>query len=353
MIKGNNSGQLLWVVITAVICVLLTCGAFFDVKNNKASVVDIESLKAISDSAMNGSEKPVKLIVVGDIMLSRAVNFQMVRYGDDYPFLKMKDYLGDGDIVFGNLESPIALGGPILNEGMVFRARPGVEKSIKDAGFNVLSVANNHMGNQGQDGVQSTIKALQSLDIKTAGAGKGKDASAPAIIEKNGLKFAFLAYTDGSIIPSSYEAKGNRYGVVYMDENRLKSDIKNAKKEADFVIVSMHAGIEYKYRPSTSQVNFAHKAIDSGADMVIGHHPHQIQDVEKYNGKYIFYSLGNFVFDQEWSKETKQGLFAEIYFNKGGVFDYNLTPILISNYAQPDIMDEDSAVYVLKNIKRP
>ncbi|MFA6252107.1 MAG: CapA family protein [Candidatus Paceibacterota bacterium] len=350
MIKGNKSGQLLWVVIIAAICVFLACGAFFDVKNNKASVVDIKSLRAVSDSTVKES---VKLIAVGDIMLSRAVNAKMVRHGDDYPFLKMKDYLGDGDIVFGNLESPIASGGPITNEGMVFRARPGVEKSIKNAGFNVLSVANNHMGNQGQDGVESTIKALQSLNIKTVGAGKGEEASKPAIMEKNGLKFAFLAYTDGSIIPSSYEAKGNSYGVVYMDENRLKNDIESAKKEADFVIISMHAGIEYRYHPSASQINFAHKAVDNGADMVIGHHPHQIQDVEKYKGKYIFYSLGNFVFDQEWSRETKQGLFAEIYFNKDGVFDYNLTPILISDYAQPDIADEAMSVDVLKNIKRP
>ncbi|MDD5639523.1 MAG: CapA family protein [Candidatus Pacebacteria bacterium] len=356
--RNNNVTKNLFfgigVFLVLVIYSFLTYESFLDIKNNQSSIFDIVNSDKMNNiqTANDDSFSGVKLIAVGDIMLSRAVNAQMIKYGDDYPFLKMAEYLKDGNIVFGNLESPIAYGSDIILEGVVFRARPGVEKSIKNAGFSVLSVANNHMGNQGQDGVEYTINALKSVGIKTIGAGRGDEASA-TIIEKNGLKFAFLAYTDGSIIPTSYEAKDDNYGVVYMDENRLAGDIAKAKKEADFVIVSMHAGIEYTYRPNNSQINFAHKAIDNGADIVIGHHPHQIQDVESYKGKYIFYSLGNFVFDQEWSIETKQGLFAEIYFNKDGVFDYNLTPVLIKNYAQPDIADEAMSVNVLKNIKLP
>lgn len=337
-------------IMVLVICIFFAYGAFSSAQNNEASLIDInsETRKASED------EKNVKLVAVGDIMLSRGVNGQMLKYGDGYPFEKMSEYLNDGDIVFGNLESPIALGGAIPLEGMVFRARPGVEKSIRDAGFTILSLANNHMGNQGQDGVKFTISALRALGINTVGAGENeKEAAKPIVVKKNGLRFAFLAYTDGSIIPVSYEARSDNYGVVYMDKDRLASDIAKAKKEADFVIVSMHGGIEYTYSPNQSQIDFAHTAIDNGADLVIGHHPHQVQDVEKYKNRYIFYSLGNFVFDQEWSKETKQGLFAEIYFNSGGVFDYNLTPVLIKNYAQPDIMDGDEATQLFRKIKRP
>jgi poly-gamma-glutamate synthesis protein (capsule biosynthesis protein) len=358
-IKTKIKSLLLGAVIflTLIACMFLIYGSFLDIKNNQSSILDIfNSVKTDSVQNINNNinSHDVKLVAVGDIMLSRGVNARMVKNGDDYPFLKVVDYLKSGDIVFGNLESPIALGDTIALDGTVFRARPGVEKSLKNAGFNMLSLANNHMGNQGQIGVEYTINSLKSVLINTSGAGKDyNSAHAPAIIEKNGLKFAFLSYTDGSIIPDSYEAKNNNYGVAYMDEDKLKEDISKAKKLADFVIVSMHAGLEYTYRPTQKQISFAHTAIDSGAELVLGHHPHQIQDVENYKGKYIFYSLGNFVFDQEWSKETKQGLLAEIYFNKSGLSDYNLTPVLISDYAQPNILSDDDAASVFKSIKRP
>ncbi|MCK9578147.1 CapA family protein [bacterium] len=346
-------------LLRAIIVIILTIGLFFalntfsSMQENRSSVVDILKPDDNTDE-LKPYKKSVKLIAVGDIMLSRGVDMRMSKMGNDYPFQKISNYLDDGDIVFGNLESPIAPGDSMPWEGTVFRARPGVEKSLKNAGFNVISLANNHMGNQGQAGVKFTINALRALGINTIGAGKDNgEASNPTIITKKGLKFAFLAYTDGTIIPKSYEAEENNYGVVYMDESKLAEDVAKAKKVADFVIVSMHAGIEYTYRPNQNQINFAHKAIDSGADLVIGHHPHQIQDIEKYKEKYIFYSLGNFIFDQEWSKETKQGFLAEIYFNENGVFDYNLIPVLIEDYSQPDIMNDDEAIQLFRNIKRP
>jgi poly-gamma-glutamate synthesis protein (capsule biosynthesis protein) len=278
----------------------------------------------------------------------------MAKKGNDYPFLKIKDYFNEGDIVFANLESPIFPGKIMPISGTAFWARPGLEKSLKENGFNVLSLSNNHMGNQGVIGVEYTLNSLKGVGILASGAGRDiEEAATPQVIVKKGLRFAFLSYTDGSIIPESYEASSNSAGVLYMDEARLKNDIASAKKVSDFVIISMHAGNEYVYRPVQKQISFAQKAIDDGADLIIGHHPHQIQDVEKYKGKYIFYSLGNFVFDQEWSIETRQGLIAEIYFNKSGVVDFNLTPVLISDYCQPDILNDSDAAKVFKNIERP
>ncbi|MFA5080511.1 MAG: CapA family protein [Candidatus Paceibacterota bacterium] len=343
------------VFLILIIYVFLTYGSFLDIKNNQSSILDIlNPIEVDSLQNTNDSFRDVKLVATGDIMLSRGVNARMVKNGNNYPFLQVADYLKNGDIIFGNLESPIALGDTIALDGTVFRARPGVEKSLKDAGFNVLSLANNHMGNQGPEGINFTIDSLKNIGILTSGAGKNiEEASTPAVITKNSLRFAFLSYTDGTIIPSSYEATDDNPGVLYMDENRLVNDIAEAKKMADFVIISMHAGNEYVYSPVQKQISFSHKAIDSGADLVIGHHPHRVQDVENYNGKYIFYSLGNFVFDQEWSIETKQGLIAEIYFNKKGVVDFNLIPVLINDYCQPSILDGDDAVEVFKNIKRP
>src|SRR3990167_10074072 len=118
----------------------------------------------------------------------------------------------------------------------------------------------------------------------------------------------------------------------------MREAVKEAKQKTDFVIVSMHAGIEYVNKPNTSQTNFAREAIDAGADLIIGHHPHVVQIMEKYKGKYIFYSLGNFVFDQMWSMATREGLMIKAYFTKSGVEKVLLYPVLIENYSQPRLL---------------
>jgi poly-gamma-glutamate synthesis protein (capsule biosynthesis protein) len=334
---------------------LLLAGAIFGFSGfisgeyNKASVLDY--LPIVSKKVVPAPERSIRLIAVGDIMLSRGVDMKMEKKGGDYPFLKMKDLLSKGDIVFANLESPIFPGTLMPTEGTTFWARPGREDVLKDVGFDVLSLANNHMGNQGIRGVNYTVYALDKVGIAHVGAGRDKDkANAPAILEKDGIKLAFLAYTDGAIIPSSYEATDYNAGVVYMDWADLEGDIKKAKESADFVIVSMHAGTEYTNRPDKKQIDFARKAIDSGAELVIGHHPHNIQDIEKYKDKYIFYSLGNFVFDQMWSEGTRQGMVADIIIKKNGVESYSLIPVRIDDYAQPNGVSEEEGEEILSNI---
>ncbi len=318
---------------------------------NKSSALDSFIVTLKSGVPAPKESKTIKLIAVGDIMLSRGVDMKMEKNGQEYPFIKVKDYLKTGDIVFGNLESPIFPGEVMPVGSTVFWARPGIEKQLKDAGFNVMSLANNHMGNQGTFGVNYTVYSLTKEGILPSGGGRdAAKASAPAVIERNGIKIAFLSYTDGAIIPDSYEATEVNPGVVYMDHADLKGDIEKAKTLADFVIVSMHAGTEYVNRPIPKQISFAREAIDNGAEMVIGHHPHNIQDIEQYNGKYIFYSLGNFIFDQMWSEGTRQGMIAEIIINKEGVQSYHLTPIRIDDFCQPNMVDEEEGTTILSQI---
>ncbi len=279
----------------------------------------------------------ISFIAVGDIMLSRNVAQTIKKQKDpNYPFLKVRDGLNKADIVFANLENPITKGRDIKTGEMTFHANPGSEQSLKDAGITIVSLANNHIPNFGSKGINDTIEALDHVGILHAGAGNDMSAaSAPVFMEANGIRIAMLAYNAPDVVPKSYEAGTNHPGTVFLNIPRITTAVKRAKEQADLVIVSMHAGIEYQQKPNAMQTTFAHAAIDAGAEMVIGHHPHVVQTMEEYKGKYIFYSLGNFVFDQMWSQDTREGLALDMTMTKDGVQTVKFLPLQIDDYSQP------------------
>jgi poly-gamma-glutamate capsule biosynthesis protein CapA/YwtB (metallophosphatase superfamily) len=298
--------------------------------------------------------EPVCLVAVGDIMLSRGVAGEIKEHGGDplHPFLKIEKYLKSGDVVFGNLENPITPGREIMTPEMTLRADPGVEIALRDAGFTMLSLANNHLTDFGYQGVLDTIDYLDSTGIGRAGAGKTEEeAFAPEYVEVKGLKMAFLAFTAPDIIPDSCLVREDHPGVAFFDREKMMAAVHDAGEKADFVVVSMHAGTEYEIEPDPAQTRFARLAIDAGADLVLGHHPHVVQKVEKYKGKYIFYSLGNFVFDQKWSQPTRIGLAAKIFITPEGVEKFELLPVYINDRDQPQVLAGAEAEQVLKNTK--
>ena len=297
--------------------------------------------------------KDVTLIAVGDMMLSRNVASKIKANNDfNYPFLATRDFLKTGDIVFGNLECPITPGREIKTGEFTFHADPGAEVALADAGFNILSLANNHTPNFGDKGLMDTFELLSKEGIKYVGAGKdAEDAERAVYMEKNGITFAFLAYNDSDVVPASYAATATRPGTNFMDIPKMEAAVKEAKHQADIIIVSMHSGTEY-VDPNQRQINFAHAAIDAGADFIIGHHPHVLQRVEKYKDKYILYSLGNFIFDQMFSLETRQSVIVKAIFDKEGVKDITFTPVLIYDYAQPRIVEnEEEKQMILKQLE--
>ncbi|MFZ3072162.1 MAG: CapA family protein [Thermodesulfobacteriota bacterium] len=301
-------------------------------------------------------ESPVvSLIAVGDIMLSRGVAGRIRRNNDpNYPFIKVRDFLKTGDIVFGNLECPITDGRKIVSKEMVFRADPSSAGALKQAGFTVLSLANNHSPNFGKKGLVDTFSNLDAKGIKYAGAGiDGAEANSPAYINVNEMSFAFLAYNDPDVVPSSYEATEKRAGTAFMRIDKMTEAVKKAAEKAKFVIVSMHSGNEYDYEPNEAQKKFARAAIDAGAELVIGHHPHVIQPVERYNGKLIFYSLGNFIFDQSEPKETKEGVMVKFLFTKDALKSVETVPVFIEHYAQPRLMEGEDGRQVVERLKIP
>ena len=308
----------------------------------------------LADNFLVEKKEPptITLAAVGDIMLSRMVAQKMKTYQDyKYPFLEIAGLTREADIAFGNLECPITQERTIGSTEMIFRADPESIEGLKYAGFDILSLANNHSFNFGVQGLKDTFQYLDESDIAYSGAGQDKkEAYAPKILEVKGIKIAFLAYADNTFTPSYSQAKDNQAGIAFMKIPEMEKAVAAAKSKADLAIVSMHSGTEYASQPNSKQIVFARAAIDAGADLIIGHHPHTVQKLEKYKGKYIFYSLGNFVFDQMWSRETKEGLAVKLILSKDGVREIELIPVLIENYSQPRILGEAEAQNIFKRM---
>lgn len=291
------------------------------------------------------SAETVKILFVGDIMPSRWVDRAMKQNGYDFPFQRVIPLLASYDIVFGNLESPVREGRTVNPGEMRFRTDPEFIPALARAGFQIMSLANNHIGDEGTVGIASTTEYLERSSIFWVGVGTTSSAYAPTILEKDGLHVAFVAGNDPSIVHPSYCAGGKHIGSACFDKTRIAEGLSVARAQADFVVFSMHAGTEYATSSNFLQRSIARHAIDSGADIVIGHHPHVIQERELYKGKWIYYSLGNFIFDQEWSRNTKLGLAlgVEIAKNNASVLRLTHTIVRVDEYAQPRLATTEEA----------
>lgn len=252
-------------------------------------------------------DKPVTLLFVGDIMLSRLIGSIMVKNNDwRYPFLGMADFLTAADVTFGNLEGPLSNRGIKMGSIYSFRDDPKVIEGLAYAGFDVLSLANNHIWDYGSDALVDTMSILELANIDFVGAGLDYEvAHKPLIKEVGKTKIAYLGYTN--LLPESLGAKEAEPAIALLNTNTVGEDIKTAKSLADIVVVSIHWGNEYETKENEFQKTTAHALIDAGADLIIGHHPHVRQPLEQYGNGFIIYSLGNFVFDQNFSEDTKEG----------------------------------------------
>jgi poly-gamma-glutamate synthesis protein (capsule biosynthesis protein) len=188
---------------------------------------------------------------------------------------------------------------------------PMAIECLKCYGFDLLSLANNHILDYGRLAMEDTFLRLKQAGIDYVGAGFNEnEACFPKIKEMKNTKIAFLAFTNvGSPL---WQAKENSSGICWLNEKNLEKGIKSAKERADIILVMFHFGDEYKTKSNSIQKYFSHLAIDLGADLIIGHHPHVVQEIEEYKGKYIAYSLGNFIFDQNFSKETMEGMLLKV-----------------------------------------
>ena len=325
-----------------------------NIENKESTILKISKKEKEEKPTIKDKDKKKDIIInaVGDIMLSRWVAEEIAKAGDvKHPFLKTAKTLKNADILFGNLETPITEGKKIQINEMILRSNPEVIDGLKFAGFSILSLANNHFGDFGQIGMKNTFKFLKEEKISYVGAGRNKkEAHSVTIKQIRGKKIGFLAYSDRNFTLAHYEANKIKPGIAPMRKEGLREDIKKAKKETDFLIISMHAGKEYQKLPTFWQKEFAKLAIDYGADLILGHHPHIIQPYEKYKEKYIFYSLGNFVFDQDTPNETKHSVILKLALDNKTlkIKEINPIPVLIEKYSQP-VIKNGQKEKILKN----
>ena len=280
------------------------------------------------------------LLFVGDVMLSRGVGERM-RSEDDwaYPFQQIADTLAAADLTFGNLECPVSDVGRNQYHLYSFRADPKVIEGLTRACFDVMSLANTHAYDWGAPALLDTQQRLRAAGILPVGAGANDlEAHYPVLIDCGGVKLAFLAYVN--IDPKEATAAPDKPGVAWLDPDRVMADIRFARPLADLVIVALHWGVEYAAQPQREQVELARQMIDAGADLVVGGHPHVVQPVEEYHGRWIAYSLGNFVFDQK-SPGTHRGLMLKVKITGKEISEVIPVPIDIDRSFRANLAPEE------------
>ncbi len=320
-------------------------------------------------------EKHFTLLACGDILLSRTPGKRAEQHGFQFLFAGIKDLVSNADIAFANLENPASYGGfpyPGKPPNVTFRADPATLFGLAWAGFDVVSLANNHMNDYGARAVEDTLDYLDLLGISRCGAGRDlAEARSPAILERDGVRFAFLAYAEPiwSVVPASGASTfpgptsaetrlpdsipadpGTRKapattGVAIASTEDVIADIRSVREslEPDYLFVSMHWGDEHQHIPNASQQALGRAAIDAGATAVLGHHPHVIQTIERYGDGFIVYSMGNLVFDMA-SERTYESMALRLHLSQGKLKRVEIIPLTIPHgtYAPEPASPEDS-----------
>jgi len=296
----------------------------------------------------------VSLAAVGDLMLARTIGQRVQAEGPAVVFSGVQPIFDSVDLVVGNLECAITAGGQPQPKGYTFAAPPEVAQALELAGFDLLTLANNHAMDYGSEGLQNTWDILQQSNIAYTGTGLNEtEARSPIILEKNGLRMAFLGYVDVPVEVRGFDthawiATAAQPGLAWADPANITADVAAAKLQADVVIVMLHSGYEGVIEPNAIQRQAAHAAIDAGAALVIGTHPHVLQPVELYNGGLIAYSLGNFVFD-DFGFEQNLTAILLVTLGPGGVEAHNWSPVSIVD-GLPWLATRDEAITILQMV---
>ncbi len=321
--------------------------------------------------------EPLSLVAVGDIYVN--VGHMYVNYDDQTSIPDREDptsifalvlpFLEQADFLFGNLEIPLSdRGTEILGKSLYLRSMPSSVQALVAAGFNAVGLANNHTLDFGAEALLQTIEVLDKVKIGHAGAGhNAAEAHKPAIVEKRGIRVALLSYS--SVFMPGWAAKKNSPGMSVVrvntayqpparvfempgmpaivitspepvDLETMKLDIKNARAQADIVVISWHWGRSEGYRDIMDyQVELGHMAVDAGADLVFGHHSHAPQGIEIYKGKAIFYGMGNFAFDIHHPIFAKESLALRCQIHDKCIERVSFLPVRINQKLQPEVLD--------------
>ena len=301
------------------------------------------------------------LTAVGDIMLGRRVG-QRHRADPGAPLKPLAKRLAAAEITVGNFESTLSADGSPTQGGDSFAASTRVRPGLRAAGFDLLSLANNHVGDYGDAALRQTLARFDSGRIQTVGAGRNLDAARrPVIIERDGVRVGFLAVDSIGETPAATRARAGtnrlnmppRTGPLNRSHlRRITSDIRALDSRADAVVVLTHWGTQYTHRPESSQRIASRAFADAGADLVIGGHPHWVQGYEMAGSAVVVHSLGNFVFDMDFQTKTREGILLEIVLWGGAVKAVEPVPYVIDDAFTPRLVRGTRAERIIADVWR-
>jgi poly-gamma-glutamate capsule biosynthesis protein CapA/YwtB (metallophosphatase superfamily) len=303
------------------------------------SICILESFcqKNAKSAAMGGStgegkavetKAPVLTVAaVGDLMMAGSA-LQIIRSkGPDYPFDSTRAVLSSADLAIANLEAPFGTEGRPFPKQFTFLVPPEFASGLANAGFDAVNLANNHILDFGRRPFFTTLGLLDSLGIAVCGAGENLDsAEAGTVVVRKGWRTAFLGFS--LTYPEAFWASAKKSGTAFAVKERIARRIAALRPDCDLVVASFHWGKELHARPEPYQTEFAHAAIDAGADLVLGHHPHVPQGFELYKGKPVAYSLGNFVFGSR-SAQCREGILFVARFDSAGFAGAEAVPLCV------------------------
>jgi len=256
----------------------------------------VEGIESIGKSLDDTTDESITIIFGGDVMLARNVGYN-IKYSGFDPFSSTKTLLSSADLALVNLECVISdKGYKNSYKAYTFRAPVETLTTLKSAGIDIVSLANNHVADYGYSAFSDMLERLKASGVGYVGGGLNEEeAYSPLYVEIKGVRFAFLAFSNIEI--PWFTASGDNMGVAWFDDSKVVSAITTASQNSDYVVVMPHWGMEYTGVLLPEQERLAHLMIDSGADLIIGGHPHHTQKIEEYNNGKIYYSIGNFIFD--------------------------------------------------------
>ena len=313
--------------------------------DDEAAMAELQSVLA----ALMADEV-VRITAVGDIMLDRYLGEKIANRGQiDYPFAKMLDIFAGADLLTGNFESSLGDVGEPADKIYQFQSPPGAAQTLANAGFDYVTLANNHAFDYGAEALLQGIDLLDAQGVATVGAGMDDAAARAAYItQTNGLTIASVGFVhvpkEGAgfgFDTESWTATADTAGLAWGAPETIAADVAAlAATEPDLIVVHLHSGYEYIEEPSEEQAAAAHAAIDAGADVVIGHHAHILQGIEYYNGGVIVYGLGNFAFHIDGVVETAV---MNLWLDADGVRQLELIPAIVQDGGAPRPADNEEA----------